>query len=295
MKNFSLLLALILMMASCKLNNNQTEVTDYESDSGNIEISREAIDDIIQNISSPIEMAALVNDLGVPFDEDNLVQLDEVDDYSGTFEMAYALGMLGADLGYLNIYNRTGSSVRYLRAINRFADGLEISEFFDFNTIKYLATNSSNLDSLIFLSVRSFNEMDNQLRETGRTDLSALMITGVWIEGMYQLTQVTKKHFTPDLAEYIGEQKTILNNLLIILENFEEEAKFAVLLEDYMKLKEAFDSVKISYEIGEPETMERDGMLIVVQQEKSQVELEPDVLEEIIEITANIRNKHLEK
>lgn len=294
MKNLGILLILLLLLASCKPKNNQTEVSDNKSETGNIEISKEAIDDIIQNISSPIEMAALVNDLGVPFDEDNLVDLDQIDDYSQNFEMAYALGMLGADLGYLNVYNKTGSSVRYLRAINRFADGLGISEFFDFNTIKYLATNSSNLDSLIFLSVRSFNEMDNQLRQTGRTDLSALMIAGVWIEGMYQLTQVTKKQFSADLAEYIGEQKTILNNLLIILKNFEDDPNFASLIEDYMKLKKSFDSVKISYEIEEPETMERDGMLIVVQQEKSKVELDADVLNDIIEITARIRNKHLE-
>ncbi|MGC9341979.1 MAG: hypothetical protein ACP5E3_04715 [Bacteroidales bacterium] len=294
MKNLGILLILLLLLASCKPKNNQTEVSDNKSKAGNIEISKEAIDDIIQNISSPIEMAALVNDLGVPFDKDNLVDLDQIDDYSQNFEMAYALGMLGADLGYLNVYNKTGSSVRYLRAINRFADGLGISEFFDFNTIKYLATNSSNLDSLIFLSVRSFNEMDNQLRQTGRTDLSALMIAGVWIEGMYQLTQVTKKQFSADLAEYIGEQKTILNNLLIILENFGDDPNFASLIKDYMKLKKSFDSVKISYEIGEPETMERDGMLIVVQQEKSKVELDADVLNDIIEITARIRNKHLE-
>jgi hypothetical protein len=293
LKNLSLLLVLVLFITSCRSKNNQAEVSDYDPDTGNIEISREAIDDIIQNISSPIEMAALVNDLGIPFDEDNLVDLDMVEDYTGKFEMAYALGMLGADLGYLNIYDKTGSSVRYLRAINRFADGLGVSDFFDFNTIKYLATNSSNLDSLIFLSVRSYNEMDNQLRKTGRTDLSALMITGVWIEGLYQLTQLTEKQFSADLAEYIGEQKTILNNLLIILENFRGNEDFTSLIEDYMKLKKAFDSVKISYEIGEPETMERDGMLIVVQQEKSKIDMEPDALRKIIALTAEIRNKHL--
>ncbi len=287
-------LFILLILSACKSRNNELDMPGYEMDPGEIQIPEEALSDIIQNISSPIEMAALIKDLGVAFNNSNLSDPENIDNYSTNFKMAYSLGILGADLGYLNVYDKTGTSVSYLTAINKIADALKVSRFFDFNTIKRLATSNSSLDSLIFLSVHSFNQMDDHLRETGRSNLSALMITGIWIEGMYQVTQVIKTRYDEQLAEYIGEQKLILNDLLLILNNYSRDEQFATIIDDYSKLKTLYDQVKISYEVGEPDTREEDGMLVVVQEEKSIVEINDEVLDTIISAIEHIRNKHLE-
>lgn len=287
------ILIFLLALVGCKPRSNELNIPGYELDSGEIEITGEAMGDIIQNISSPIEVAALIKDLGVPFHQDHLLDPEIAGSYTTSFKMAYTLGMLGADLGYLNVNEKTGSSVNYLTAINRLADGLKVSQFFDFNTIKRLATSSSNLDSLVFLSVHSFNQMDDHLRETDRSNLSALMLAGIWIEGMYQATQVIKKQSNAELAEYIGEQKLILYDILLILENYEKDDQFAIMIDDYKKLKGVFDLVKITYEIGEPQAVEENGMLMIVQQEKSVVDISQETLMKIIETTALIRNKHL--
>ncbi|MBE0655553.1 MAG: hypothetical protein IH594_17260 [Bacteroidales bacterium] len=283
----------LLALVACKPRSNELNIPGYELDPGEIEITGEAMGDIIQNISSPIEIAALIKDLGVPFHQDHLLDPEIAGSYTTSFKMAYTLGMLGADLGYLNVYEKTGSSVNYLTAINRLADGLKVSQFFDFNTIKRLATSSSNLDSLVFLSVHSFNQMDDHLRETDRSNLSALMLAGVWIEGMYQATQVIKKQSNSELAEYIGEQKLILYDILLILENYEKDDQFAIIIDDYKKLKGVFDLVKITYEIGEPQAVEENDMLMIVQQEKSVVDISEETLMKIIETTAQVRNKHV--
>ncbi|MCF8381524.1 MAG: hypothetical protein K9H49_18265 [Bacteroidales bacterium] len=293
LKKVAYIIILILVFYSCKGPNNELNMPGYELASGDIQIPEEAMEDIIQNISSPIEMAALIKDLGLNFSDQYLSNLDLVDNYSSSFKMAYTLGMLGADLGYLNVYERTGSSVSYLAAINKLADGLKVSQFFDFNTIKRLATSNSNLDSLIFMSVHSFNEMDKHLQLTDRSNLSALMIAGVWIEGMFQVTQVSLSQKDPVLSEYIGEQKLILNNLLLILKNYERDDQFAAIIKDYEELKKSFSKVDITYEISDPEPVEQeDGMLMVVQQETSIISISDNVLSEIIEKTKTIRNKH---
>lgn len=292
LKKVVYIVIIILVFSSCKGPNNELNIPGYELDSGYIQIPKEAMEDIIQNISSPIEMAALIKDLGLAFSDQHLSNLDNVDNYASSFKMAYTLGMLGADLGYLNVYGRTGSSVSYLAAINRLADGLKVSQFFDFNTIKRLATNNSNLDSLIFMSVHSFNEMDKHLQLTDRSNLSALMITGVWIEGMYQITQVSLDKTDPILSEYIGEQKVILNNLLLVLKNFERDDQFAAIIEDYEDLKNSFEKVSITYEISDPEPVEQGGMLVIIQKETSIVNISDEVFLEIIEKTKTIRNKH---
>ena len=288
------LLAVLFLLASCKGKvREDLAVPGSELAQGDLKVSEQAMDEIIENISSPIEMAAIVKELGVPFSSRYLSNLDQIDNHSSSFKMAYTLGILGADLGYLNVYEKTGTSVNYLASISKISDGLKINQFFDFATMKRLATSSSDLDSLMYMSLRSFNQMDDHLRVTDRSNLSALMITGVWVEGMYLATQVAKEKKDESLAQYIGEQKVILNNLLLILKNYQRDAQFADLISDLELIKLEFDNVKISYQMGEPKAVEQDGMLMIVQQESSIVVISDDVLNRIIESTSRIRNKQL--
>ena len=55
----------------------------------------------------------------------------------------------------------------------------------------------------------------------------------------------------------------------------------------------AYEDVKITYEKGEPETIEKDGMLIVVQSETAHVEMSDEVLDNIISTTAEVRNPQM--
>ncbi len=293
-KNIAYFLVLHILFFSCKGKvREDLSVPVSELGQGELKISDQAINEIIENISSPIEMASIVKELGVPFSSRFLTKLDNFENHSSPFNMAYSLGILGADLGYLNVYEKTGSSISYLSTINKIADGLKISQFFDFATMKRLATSESNLDSLMFMSVHSFNLMDDHLKVTDRNNLSALMITGVWVEGMYLVTQVAKSKPDTTLATYIGEQKTILNDILLILKNYRSDTRFTELIKDLEEIKTEFDKVKITYEIGEPKAVEQDGMLMIIQQESSIVKISDEVLENIIDATSRIRNKHL--
>jgi len=135
--------------------------------------------------------------------------------------------------------------------------------------------------------------MDDYLRETDRSNLSSLMIAGVWMEGLYLSTQVAKQNSNEDLKYMIGEQKLILNDLLLIMNNYKNEEAIAVYIKDFEQLKAIFDEVKITYEVGEPQTIEKDGMLIVVQSESSHVNMSEGTLQKIIEFTEQVRNMHM--
>jgi len=80
---------------------------------------------------------------------------------STNFAKALKLGILGADLGYLNMYEKTGTEIDVLSSIKKLAEGLNVGQFFDFVAIKRLSLNRSNLDSLLFLSQNSYNQIDN--------------------------------------------------------------------------------------------------------------------------------------
>lgn len=289
-----LLLAIMILFSSCKSKNSsssQMAVPDSVKNSGELEISKEAMGDIVQNISSPVEMAALIKSLGVPFSKKYIASTAYVDDYNTSFKKAYNLGVFGADLGYLNMYNKTSSVLDYISAIKKLADGINVGQFFDFSTLKRLATNSTNLDSLMFVSVHSFNEMDNYLRKNNRSDISAAIVAGVWVEGLYFATQVAKDHPSSDLTENIGEQKNILNQLLLVLKNFQKDNEIKSLVNDLTEIKKTFDPLKITIEVGEPKSVEKNGRLTIVQSETSKVHVTKEQLKIIIQQTEKIRNK----
>ncbi len=284
------LLVLPLLTLSCVSRTNETDLAGTERTPGKLEIQDEAMNDIVENISSPIETPSFVKELGVPFSSRYLVNIDNIEDLTSGFTMAFNLGMLSADLGYLNVYDKTGSALNYLSAIRKLADGLKVSEFFEYSTIKRLATNDNNIDSLMYLSVYNFNQMDNHLRESDRSNLSAIMIAGVWIEGMYLATQVALENPGEKIAEYIGEQKLILNYILLILKNYEKDAQFKRLITDFESIKKTFQEVNITYVMGDPVAVEKDGMLTVVQQESSVVSISPVTVQNIGLATERVRN-----
>lgn len=289
-----LLLLLAIAAGSCKSggsgNINEGEIPDSVLNDG-VEISEEVMQDIVQNISSPVEMAAMIKDLGVPYSNKYISPTDRVGNLTTSFQQSLNLGIYAADLGYLNMYNKTSAVIDYLTAIKTLSDAIKVGQFFDFSLLKRLATNSKNLDSLMYISVHSFNQMDKYLHTNNRTNLSALMVTGVWIEGLYLGTQVYKATPNPELAERIGEQKLTLDQLMLILDKYQRDKQYTNLLEELQKLKDLFKSVVIYTKKGEPQMIEVDGMLTIVGGDESIVEIAPDLLNNIVNTTEQVRNK----
>ena len=271
--------------------SQEFEVPDSVIYDGNLEISEQAMDEIVQNISSPVEIAALIKSLGVPYSNDYLATTDYVDSYNTSYKMALGLGIYGADLGYQNMYNKTGSVLDYISAIKTLADGIRVGQFFDFTTLKRLVTNNQNLDSLMYISVQNFNQMDRYLRENNRGNLSSLIVAGIWIESMYLLGGVVKESPSVELAEKIGEQKIILNNLMLLLKNYDRDQKFKGLIDDLEDIQSIYKNVTITYEKGEPEAVEEDGMLVIKQNDKQFIDISNGTMMQIIDKTAEIRNK----
>lgn len=296
MLRFILFILPMLALYSCSSGGGGDYIKDVPDSLKNkeaepLEIESATMENIVQNIASPVEMAALIKSLGVPYSREYLSSTKDIDSYASAKTKALNLGVYGADLGYINMYGKTGSVLDYISAIKSLADDINVGQFFDFQTLKRLSSNSQNMDSLMYISVSSFNKMDNYLREHKRGDLSALMITGVWIEGLYLGTQVAEDNPSEKLSQTIGEQKTILNQLMLILDNYKGDPFIKDIVRDVKKIKHEFDEVRITIEMGDPESVVKDGKLTIVQHEKSIVHMSDEQLASIIQIAEEVRNK----
>ena len=292
---FSILIAgSSLLMVNCQGDNKAKKADDFTIPDSIFKdkplmISKEAMNDIIGNMSSPVEMAALIKSTGVPFNQKYLASTSKVDNLDTDFKQALNLGIYGCDLGYLNMYEKTGSIINSMQAIKKLADQLRIGHFFDFNTIKRLATNNENIDSLMYISVSSFNNMDEYLRDNNRSDISSLLVTGMWVEGMYLACQVVKEDPNPQLRDRIGDSKIVLSDLLLILKNYKSNQSFAKLVTEVEKIKKEYENVSIHVESGEPEMIEVDGMLMFKPNDVQIVNMSDETLAKIIAAIENTR------
>jgi len=292
-----LLLIVVFVCFSCRNSSNKTgrfvfPEADSVPTSEAEKLSPEVIADISRNISSPVEIANLLQMLEVPFSQNYIAASIDANKQGTNFDKALKLGILGADLGYLNMYEKTGSSLDVLSSIRKIAEDIKVGQFFDFESIKRLSQNKSNLDSLLFISIDSYTQIDNYLRGNDRGQLSALMIIGVWIEGQYLATQVVSQFPDKMLSDRIGEQKIILNDLLLLVSPYcNRDTEFTELCKNLQEIKDIYRDVRITYTQGDPVSMEKDGGLVINQTETSVVEMSEEQLEGIIEITKNIRNR----
>jgi hypothetical protein len=292
-----LLILIVLISFSCRNSSSKTSQFVFpKSDSIPVseaeKLSPEAIADISKNISSPVEIANLLQTMGVPFSQNYLAESIDANKQSTNFDKAIKLGILGADLGYLNMYEKTGSSLEVLSSIRKIAEDIKVGQFFDFESIKRLSKNKSNLDSLLFISVDSYNKIDNYLRSNDRGQLSALMIIGVWIEGQYLATQVVNQYPDKMLSDRIGEQKIILNDLLLLIIPYcNRDSESTSLCKDMQDIKDKYHDIRITYTQGDPVSIEKDGGLKIKQTETSVVTMSKEQLKGVVEITKNIRDR----
>ena len=293
----SLLAILSQVFVSCNSCNKQgVDVTQdlYVPDSvvevAPPQVSKAVTEQMMQNISSPVETAALIKGLKIPFNKNFLANTKQAEKFNTNFEKAFALGLYGCDLGYLNMYEKTSFVVDYISTIKRLADDIQVGQFFDFNTLKRLATNNENLDSLILISQQSFNRIDTYLAETNRSMLSAVIVAGVWVEGAYISSRVAQISNHPKIRETIGEQKTVLNFLLALLKVYDKDPSMAKLIADLDRIKKIYDEVKITYEVGEPEMVEENGVLTFKQTDKQVIEMNDELYQRLIKEIQTLRS-----
>jgi len=258
--------------------------------------SPESENDFPVNYFSPVEIADLFQKIGVPFSTEYLASPIDPRTLTTSFDKAVTLGILCADLGYMNMYEMTGSFPDLIASIKTLAEDLGVSQFFDFDAITRLSFNKSNMDSLLFLSLTSYSQADHYLRENDLGHLSVLMMTGVWLEGQYLTVKVFEKYSDPKLKDRIGEQKLFLNHLIETIKNYcGKDTQFERLCSDLRKLNDSYTDVRISYTRGEPVATKKGKGLAIQQTETSNVEMSQEQLARIMEASAGLRNNLIKK
>jgi hypothetical protein len=286
----------LAIFTACGSKKNEDKAFLESLDSAKTEgptISEEVIGDILQQIPQPLEISVLLKESGKKYNASYLNSPDNTSKYNSNFKRALNLGIFGTDLGYTNIYEQNQDGVKYMASIKELADGLNIGQFFDIETIGRLATNSKNLDSLLLITTQNFNNINHYLQTQSRSNLSVLLLTGGWLEALHITSEVAASNpENKELKETIGEQKIILENIILLLSFYKEsDQNMASLLKDMEELKKVYDKVNITYTYKESTFEIVDGVMVIKDNSTSTIDITNDDLASIRSLSSSIRNK----
>ncbi len=285
---------LTIFLISCsteKKTDDKEFLQSLESTEEKTGIDEDVINSILEQIPSPLEISVLLRESGSKFNGSLLNQAENRSRYNNNFKQALNLGIYGTDLGYTNIYGQNLDGIKYMTSIKSLADDLNIGQFFDIETIGRLASNSKNLDSLIMVTTLNFNHINHYLQTQGRDNLSVLLLTGGWIEAMQITCQVAAKSPSRELHEKIGEQKIILEQILLLYSFYPDDSNMAGLLKDLEPLKAAYEKVTINYTYKESSMEIVDGVAVIKDNSTTTIDITDQNIEEIRTITNSIRTK----
>lgn len=235
-----------LLLASCGSDRPQQDTLKVEAADTTAAQRVKRTKNIFHNIPSPMETAALLKKAGAEYDKDILNDVKHVDNYTAASKRALNLGIYGADLSYASVYNNTQESMLYTSCAQKLAKHLDVSGAFNEEVVGRLEKNRNDRDSLLSIISETYWNVDAYLKESQRDNISALMIAGGWVEGLYIATSVAKAHDTPELRQRIAEQKLPLADLIELISTYStDDPAVSSVLADLKGISALFEPVTV--------------------------------------------------
>jgi hypothetical protein len=256
--SFSALIATGL--ASCGKSSSEKDQNSSDFKAAEDSLSKR-IEEVVYNIPSPTEIPYLLQNTGAEFNESLINPRTKVDQYATrTDKAALNLGVYAADIGYLSSYDKTQEAIDYLNSAKTLADNMGVIGTFDADVLKQLEANISNKDSLTKILDATMKKTEDFLKDDNRTKLSALVITGSFIEGLYISTGLVKSYpkdlkeserniVLTDLMRVILQQKKSVSELLKMLSSTEQTESVTPIVADLKSLETAYTNLNIEEQI----------------------------------------------
>lgn len=248
----------------------------------------EKIENIFFNIPSPVETINILKNAGATYEWNLPLDPMRLDDFNGTTSKALAMGIYGADLNYASVFGIDNDMYMFLSCAEKLGKDLGVGQVFSKDMTNRIEENVENKDSMQVIISETFWSMDAQLHEEGRESVSAMVVTGGWIEGVYLATQLAVLNpNNEEIKQRIAEQKYSIENLVKLLETYgtssEEVLEITMMFKDLEKLFQQIEEEKMDPET----TVDEDGMPIIGKQIK--LTMSDELLNEITQLVSEIR------
>jgi hypothetical protein len=222
---FVILPFLVMSFIGCTSCNNKTATKKLK----NIEDQQEKrIEGEIKKNVYPLPTSADVikklTDLEVGYSIGLTNPAENVKKYYTSITRAINLGVYGADLSYVTLYNIFQQVIDYMNVIRSIANDLNMSKIYDAPLYDSIKKYFDNRDRLVQILTNAFNNTYSYMTENDQQTLALLVVGGAWVEGMYLTAHVSEASYqAPDFAKVLIEQKKSFDLYLDITKPYMED------------------------------------------------------------------------
>ena len=247
-----LLLALVIMISSCRQRKQSDDVVNFDSidlsDRENILSELDTLGagiPIFYNMYLSVELSSLFETAGAVFTKELLNSNERTSEYITSYKKAMNLGVYAVDLSYARVFEQFEVAGRYFTAMQTLSADLGIpTDYFEV-TAQRFEKNLTNKDSLIAIANEVYYETEDYLKENERFATASVIILGGWVEALYIGTHVAVESRNADIIERLIDQKYSLNNLLIMLNDHADNEVVAEYITKLEELRKVFVNINI--------------------------------------------------
>lgn len=246
-----ILIALMSFISAC--SSSDTEETSETAKVADEKEDLNQAQQVLYSMPSPFELASLLKNSGATFNKELINSPENVAKYTTSKSRALNLGIYGADLSYASIFAQTQEALKYLNCVKKLTEDLGISAAFDSETMNRVnktmekKNDQERDDELQQIVSEAYLTANAFLKDNERAKTASLILAGGWVEGLYiaaSLSNKTEKN--QDLLLMIAEQKFSLENLVALLEAYEEDQQVAEVLKDMNELMALYNKIEES-------------------------------------------------
>jgi len=173
----------------------------------------ETFDSIYAQIPNYLEVSATISSMHNSFNNDILLSYNDAGLYSSSKSTAVAIGMYIADLGYVRHFERVQLCMDYLEAVRTLTQKLAVGAD-EFNSVvPEFEGNLNNRERLFEITDSLLNAGDVLLSDNEKYGISALVLSGLWIETSYIGLQHSDNMDESDLQEKLHLHFEILSEI----------------------------------------------------------------------------------
>ncbi len=248
---------------------------------------------IFYSLPSPLETAMLIKNAGAAYNEELMNPVSNSSRYITSKSKALNLGIYSTDLSYASLFDQSQATLDYIGAAKEMADGLNILDAIDEETVTQLEEQINNRDAIIDIISETLMNSSAFLKENDLEGTASVVLVGGWVEGLYIATNLVNENDLDDnkLVERIVDQKLSLDIMVNLLESSPEDADAQAVLEDVKALKTIFD--KITIDQGEVTAVEDPETNVTTLKSESSIKITNRVFTELKTKVIEIRSRYI--
>ena len=260
-KSYTKILVAVMIVAAAGMYSCKNRGESKKQPESNV-IEKEIIEDKLEENVYPLPTSAEVikqlSDLDLGYILGVTNPSYNAKKYVTSYSRSVNLGVYGADLSYVTVYNMQQEVINYLDAMRILANDLNLAKIYDETLYEKIRNNFDDRDTLVTILTDVFDRTYAYMVDAGQANIAMLMIGGAWLEGMYLTLAVSESgaHLT-GFEQVLIDQKKSFDMFLEIAKPHADDALVTKMMQDLKPINDIYATLSTSLTMQNIEDLKR--------------------------------------